>query len=127
MAYPPWLDPYDAEPFILFSTSHIVSISVITALIVLMFLLRHHLRSWSERARRILRIVLACIMFASEIVLQALVCVWRDMEPADVTATRTMQSVSAIIGVVTTDTQSTVAFCTAVCRHCRSPYGDPDS
>jgi len=70
MAYPPWLDPYDAEPFILFSSSHIVSISVITALIVLMFLLRHHLRSWSERARRILRIVLACIMFTCEIVLQ---------------------------------------------------------
>ncbi|KAA2301485.1 TIGR02206 family membrane protein, partial [Clostridioides difficile] len=70
MAYPPWLDPYDAEPFILFSTSHIVSISVITAMIVLMFLLRHHLRSWSERARRILRIVLACIMSACEIVLQ---------------------------------------------------------
>ncbi|WP_336759182.1 YwaF family protein [Paenibacillus sp. USHLN196] len=70
MAYPPWLDPYDAELFILFSTSHIVTISGIAVLIVLLFLLRHRLRLWSERARRTLRIVLACIMFGCEIVLQ---------------------------------------------------------
>jgi hypothetical integral membrane protein (TIGR02206 family) len=70
MAYPPWLDPYDAELFILFSTSHIVTISGIAVLIVLLFMLRHRLRLWSERARRTLRIILACIMFGSEIVLQ---------------------------------------------------------
>ncbi|WP_339240126.1 TIGR02206 family membrane protein [Paenibacillus sp. FSL R5-0517] len=70
MAYPPWLDPYDAEPFILFSTSHIVTISLIALIIMLLFLLRHRLRSWSEGARRKLRIVLACIMFTCEIVLQ---------------------------------------------------------
>jgi len=70
MAYPPWLDPYDAEPFILFSTSHIVTISLIAVIIMLLFLLRRRLRSWSEGARRKLRIVLACIMFTCEIVLQ---------------------------------------------------------
>ncbi|PQP83023.1 TIGR02206 family membrane protein [Paenibacillus sp. PCH8] len=70
MAYPPWLDPYDAEPFILFSSSHIVAISLISALMILMFLLRHRLRSWSERTRRTLRIVLACMMFGCEIALQ---------------------------------------------------------
>ncbi|WP_458125575.1 YwaF family protein [Paenibacillus sp. Z3-2] len=70
MAYPPWLDPYDAEPFILFSTSHIVTISGIAVLILLLFILRHQLRLWSERARHTLRIVIACIMFGCEIVLQ---------------------------------------------------------
>lgn len=70
MEYPQWLDPYDAEPFILLSTSHIWAISLITASIVLMFLLRNWLRSWSAGKRRTFRVALACVMFGCEIVLQ---------------------------------------------------------
>ncbi|RAW13947.1 MULTISPECIES: TIGR02206 family membrane protein [Paenibacillus] len=70
MAYPQWLDPYDAEPFMLFSTSHLWAISLIAALIILMFLFRNRLRSLSSNIRRTIRITMACVMFGCEIVLQ---------------------------------------------------------
>ncbi|MCM3134218.1 TIGR02206 family membrane protein [Paenibacillus polysaccharolyticus] len=70
MAYPPWLDPYDAEPFAAFSTSHIVVMIIIFSLVILLFLFRHRLRSMSERLRRLVRISLAGFMISCEIVLQ---------------------------------------------------------
>ncbi|KAA8783245.1 TIGR02206 family membrane protein [Paenibacillus amylolyticus] len=70
MAYPPWLDPYDAEPFAAFSTSHISSMIIIFALVILLFLYRHRLRFMSERSSRFMRIGLAGFMIGCEIVLQ---------------------------------------------------------
>ncbi|CAI6081805.1 hypothetical protein PAECIP112173_03330 [Paenibacillus sp. JJ-100] len=70
MNYPPWLDPYDAEPFVAFSTSHIVTMIIIAALLVLLFIFRHQLRSRSARTRRKMRIGLAGFMVSCEIVLQ---------------------------------------------------------
>ncbi|WP_145333169.1 TIGR02206 family membrane protein [Paenibacillus xylanexedens] len=70
MAYPPWLDPYDAEPFAAFSTSHIVAMIIIFALVILLFLFRHRLRFMSERSSRLMRIGLAGFMIGCEIVLQ---------------------------------------------------------
>ncbi|WP_405155552.1 TIGR02206 family membrane protein [Paenibacillus sp. FSL K6-0108] len=70
MAYPQWLDPYDAEPFILFSNSHLWAISLIAALIIVMFLFRNGLRSLSSNVRRTIRITIASVMFGCEIVLQ---------------------------------------------------------
>ena len=70
MAYAPWLDPYDAAPFMAFSTSHIVSMIIIVLLVLLLFLFRHSLRKLSERSSRLLRIGLASMMIGSEIVLQ---------------------------------------------------------
>ncbi|MDP9700705.1 putative integral membrane protein (TIGR02206 family) [Paenibacillus intestini] len=70
MAYPPWLDPYDAEPFAAFSTSHIASMIIIFVLVILLFLFRHRLRFMSERSSRTVRIGLAGFMVSCEIVLQ---------------------------------------------------------
>lgn len=70
MAYPQWLDPYDAEPFMLFSTSHLWAISLIAALIISMFLFRNWLCSLSSHKRRAIRMTMACVMFGCEIVLQ---------------------------------------------------------
>lgn len=70
MAYAPWLDPYDASPFIAFSTSHMISMFIIVLLVLLLFLFRHSLRRLSERSSRLLRIGLASAMIGSEIVLQ---------------------------------------------------------
>lgn len=70
MLYPPWLDPYDAAPFIAFSTSHMISIIIIAALVLLLFLFRHSLRRLSERSSRLMRIALAALMIGCEIVLQ---------------------------------------------------------
>ncbi|MBB6023170.1 putative integral membrane protein (TIGR02206 family) [Paenibacillus sp. JGP012] len=70
MAYAPWLDPYDAAPFMAFSTSHIISMIIIALLVLLLFLFRHSLRKLSERSSRLLRVGLASMMIGSEIVLQ---------------------------------------------------------
>ncbi|MGQ8870803.1 YwaF family protein [Paenibacillus sp. TSA_86.1] len=70
MAYPPWIDPYDAEPFAAFSTSHIVSMIIIAALVILLFLFRDRLRFMSERTSRLVRNGLAGFMIGCEIVLQ---------------------------------------------------------
>ncbi|MEC0123610.1 YwaF family protein [Paenibacillus pabuli] len=70
MVFPQWLDPYDAEPFMLFSTSHLWAIGLTAALIILMFLLRNGLRSLSPNIRRIIRMTMACFMFGCEGVLQ---------------------------------------------------------
>ncbi|QOS77292.1 TIGR02206 family membrane protein [Paenibacillus sp. JNUCC31] len=70
MTFPQWLDPYDTEPFLLFSTSHLWAISLTAVLIILMFLLRNWLRSLSPNTRRIIRITMACVMFGCESVLQ---------------------------------------------------------
>ncbi|MBU5353528.1 TIGR02206 family membrane protein [Paenibacillus barcinonensis] len=70
MVYAPWLDPYDAAPFIAFSTSHLISMIIIALLVLLLFLFRHSLRKLSERTSRLLRIGLASVMIGCEVVLQ---------------------------------------------------------
>ncbi|MCM3174378.1 TIGR02206 family membrane protein [Paenibacillus sp. MER 99-2] len=71
MAFPSWLDPYDAEPFIFFSKSHLWAMAYIAVGLLLVYLFRNTFIATSDRTRRNIRISLALFMFGCEIVLQA--------------------------------------------------------
>ncbi|NUU78474.1 YwaF family protein [Paenibacillus xylanilyticus] len=70
MGFPQWLDPYDAEPFIMFSNPHLWAMGSSAMMIILLFLFRNRLRTWPERTRRVMRIALAVFMLGCEVVLQ---------------------------------------------------------
>ncbi|MDP4099052.1 TIGR02206 family membrane protein [Paenibacillus sp. P96] len=64
-----WLDAYSSDVFQAFSSPHLVWIGIIAAVVWLLFVLRHQIRS-RDKLRAWLRWLLAAILLASEVCLQ---------------------------------------------------------